>query len=468
MATSVEIEHISSLVQRLLPVSQTARGDLIRAEDWNLVVSALIEFAQALIALAPGTMPPHDHLEQVKLEWLEPKMKTLVERGPLADPAELARLAANERAVADLRAQLDGASGDVSQLRLHLTELAGRDLDRASQLQTVDLKVNGVSDARDDVAALRTSLASLQDNMNVAVSVGQKLTVNGQPVDMKAVSDRLKALEGFRDGLRSPTGALLDAGALANQLKQATSGLVTRTDLDTALTQRPAVVSPEQLQAIGDRLGASLKADVATSMSQLAGGIKAETDQRLATIDALVGRAVGDALPSVTDTLLGKVRPEIAAAVQTGVTQLTSTFERRVAETLKAAQDDLTARLGQLRTEFGNTLRDQLQKQLAVSLEPIQKSLSDLSGRVQLHETTLGTIGSRVEAVAQGDAAARDQLKTQLTTELNSQIQGLSTRVDARFVAADTAMTKRFGDVNKQFDAINAVRVHVPQPLQPK
>jgi hypothetical protein len=469
MPTSAEIEHISSLVNRLLPLSQTARGELIRAQDWNLVVAALIELAQSLIAFAPDAVPPHDHLEQVKLEWLEPKMKTLVQRGALADPSELGRLAMNERAVADLRGQVDGTGGDVHQLRLELTQLAGRDLDRDAQLQTVNLKLNGFTDARDDVVALRASLSSLQDNVNVAVSVGQHLTVDGQPVDMKVLSDRLRALEGFRDGLRSASGAPLDASALTNQIKQATTSLVTRTDLETALAHRPAVVSPEQLQGLGDRLSASLKADVTTTINQLGDGIRAQTDQRFATIDALVGRAVGDALPSLADTLLGKVRPEITAALQTGVTQLQATFEKRLADTLQAAQNDLTSKLGDLRIEFGNSLRDQLSKQLAVSLEPVQKSLDDLSLRVKrngdtiaVHETALGTVQQRVEAVAQADATARDQVKAEVTRELTSQTQALTTRLDARFASADAAMTKSFGDLTKRVDDLN-IRVRRPQ-----
>lgn len=439
MATSADIEHISQLVNRLLPLTQIARGDLIRAQDWNLLAGALIDLAHALIALAPDAVPPHAHLEQVKLDWLDPQLRTLLQRGALADPAELARLAAAERAVTDLRGQVDGTGGDVRQLRLELTDLAGRDLDRNAQLQSVKLALNGLGDSKDDLAALRASLAALQDGVNTAVSVGQHLTVDGKPADLQAMSDRLHAVEGFRDGLRAAGGTPLDAAALANQIKQATVDLVTRADLEVILKQRTAVISPDQLQAIKDQLSASLKVDVTAQVTQLATAIKAETDQRLAGIDVVVGRAVGDALPSMTDAVLGKIRPEIAAAVQTGVTQLQAAFDKRIADTVQAARDDLTARLGDLRLELDRTVRDQLQRQLAVSLEPIQKSIADLSVRIDRHDvviaghdTAIAAVGQRVAAVSHDEAAARDQLKAELTRsvgDITRRVDDLNTRV---------------------------------------
>ena len=67
MPTVAELERLQALVGQLVPLAETQRGELIRAQDWNTVVGALIEVARAtLSADATETVPPHEHPDQVR------------------------------------------------------------------------------------------------------------------------------------------------------------------------------------------------------------------------------------------------------------------------------------------------------------------------------------------------------------------------------------------------------------------
>src|SRR5262245_1523945 len=94
MPTVAELERLRALVERLTPLTQIQRGDLIRAQDWNDVVSALLDVARATLAdnAADAPVSAHEHPDQVKMSWLEPSLRALIERGPLSDPAATGKL----------------------------------------------------------------------------------------------------------------------------------------------------------------------------------------------------------------------------------------------------------------------------------------------------------------------------------------------------------------------------------------
>ena len=94
MPTVAELERLRALIERLIPLARAQRGELIRAQDWNEVVGAVIEVARAAYAESDheAGIPPHEHPDQVKISWLEPALRALIERGPLADPAAAGKL----------------------------------------------------------------------------------------------------------------------------------------------------------------------------------------------------------------------------------------------------------------------------------------------------------------------------------------------------------------------------------------
>ena len=74
MPTVAQLDRLKALVDRLTPLTQIQRGELIRAQDWNDVVGTLLEVARAVLAdeVTPQTVPPHEHPDQVKTSLARP------------------------------------------------------------------------------------------------------------------------------------------------------------------------------------------------------------------------------------------------------------------------------------------------------------------------------------------------------------------------------------------------------------
>ncbi len=451
MPTVAELERLEALAARLTPLASRTRGELILAEDWNVVVGALIEVARAVLAEErEGLVPPHDHPDQVGTGWLDPNLRALLERGPMADPAAMARLSELERRLGNLRSRIDEMNEGVKEARDRVTDVATRDLTRQADITSVRRMVEGLSDSRDDVRGLRETLRSIQENVRLAVEVGSGLQVDGEPVDMEAWTGRLRELESFRERLRTPSGELLDAGALENRLTELTNTLVTEDELDAALESRPGRILPEQLEALEEKLRAALISDFETSMNRLADEIRTETSQRLAEVDALVARAVSDALPDVEKSVLSTVRPEISAAVQGGLEQSQAFFEKALAETEAELREEFGQQIGDVQRSIGASVQAELDRQLPAQLDPIRSEVASLSKRVGQNEATLAKhdqilrdLTRDVAAVPQNAAIARGELEQKLLSELNASEEALRAELELGIQAADEAITER-------------------------
>src|SRR5688572_18648228 len=176
MPTVAELERLEALVGLLAPLTQVQRGELIRADNWNTVVGALIEVARAVLAeTREDALPVHEHAEQVSIGWLDPRLRTLLERGPISDPAIVSRIEEIDRAMWRVSHRVDHVDEDLTEIRNRVAEVSTRDLTRQSDVTAVRRSVEGLSNAKEDVLALRETLRSLQTDVRVAVEVGSRL-----------------------------------------------------------------------------------------------------------------------------------------------------------------------------------------------------------------------------------------------------------------------------------------------------
>jgi hypothetical protein len=447
---ATDTDKLQGVITRLTPLSAVVSGDLIRAQDWNALVAALVDVARAVLAEVPTSVPAHDHLGQVKNTWLDPALSTVIQRGPLAEPDTVARLGAAERAVASVDVRVKSVGDELGQLRLRLNEVSARDLDRASQVSSLGLRLSGVQDAHADIDNLRTTLASVQDAVGRALAVAQQLTVNGQPIDLGAFNQRLGDLEHFREGLREADGNLLDSARLHQDLQQATASFATADQVAAAVAAHTATVAPADIQKISDGIRAQVRADVDQRVTQLGDAIRADTTTQLAGIDASVARAISDALPSFTDAALAKVRPELSSAIAAANSDLQQLIERRVNETSAALSATFDGRLGDLQRSLPGAVTTEINKQLVAALDPLQKSLTDLTAKatqlrsdLTAQSTTVATLGQRVETVANADTTARAALETSLRSLIAERITTVTTQIDTRVTALDTTVNQR-------------------------
>lgn len=90
----------------------------------------------------------------------------------------------------------------------------------------------------DDLLLLRRQLESVSNDVKRAVSAADRLTVNGELVDIGGLVTKVAAVEKLRDALTLPPGEILTANRLEQRLTELTNTLVTERELDDALRNR--------------------------------------------------------------------------------------------------------------------------------------------------------------------------------------------------------------------------------------
>lgn len=451
MPTVPELQQLAGLVKQLAPLANKERGELIRAQEWNTLVGAVIEVAGAVLARdKQNVVPPHEHVEQVTLAWLDPRLRALVERGPLTDPAAVSRVTQIEQRVTGFSNRIEELNGSLQQVKDNVTKVSANDLKRESDITTVQRTMGGLADSRQEVLAVRETLQSVQRDVQAAIKVGSNLTINGQPANLQALADRVNGVERLTTGLTSPTGQVFTAAGLEQRLTQLTNTVVTQEQLDNTLRTRPVQISPEQIQAVQDKVKSDLKTDFDTAATKLGSDIRNETTQRLAQVDSLISRSVSDALPAVKDAVLGTIRPEITAAVGKSAAESQAFTEKRVNETSSALLANVGKQITDTQASITPAVKAEFDRQVPATLGAIQTDLASLKGRLGAtegrltdDEARLTAVGSRAEVIAREAATGQTQVKQELTSEMDRRDQQRTADLNTRFTQVDAAILQK-------------------------
>jgi hypothetical protein len=456
------------LTDRLSPIAQRGQGELIRAQEWNTLIGAVVEIARVVLAEDRQTSPaPHEHPDQVTDGWLEPKLRALIERGPLSDPAAITRLQSLEQRVERLSSRVEEIAGHISNVRDRVTEVASHDLIRQADITNVRRVVEGLDDSRESVRELRESLRSIQKDVTTAVSIGQRFIVDGEPIDVQGLLGRIDGLEEFRERLRAPNGELFDAKGFENRLTELTNTLVTQQQLDTALGAVRRKISPEELAALENSLRTNLTEQVNSSLTNLGNEIRAETNARFSQVDGLVSRAVSDALPNLTASLLNTIRPEVNAAVENGVRQSQARFDRQLSELSAGLSVDYNQKISDVRLGVEVAVRTEFANQLPAVITPIQTRVDTLARlvepmavRLDAAEANVAKTTTRVEEVRrellERDVAVRNDLLLEIDKRDTNRGLDIATRFAQFDQVVDRKLATALTDVRR--DIVEDVR----------
>ena len=437
MPTAVELERLKVLAERLEPLARAAPGELILAESWNTLVGVVGELARALLAQdRAAELPAHEHVDQVSLGWLEPSLRALIQRGPLADPVAETRLADIKRRVDRLGQRHEGLDEAVGELRGSLDGVATRDLVREAQLTLTQRTLESQAGTVDDVGALRETLGSVQSDVRAALDIGRRLTVDGQAFDAAALVERVGAVEALRDRLRLPDGELLDASALERRLTELTTTLVTETELDEALARRRVIVDPDVLAGVEERLRLTVAGDAEAAAQRATDRLQADLTTRLAGVDEQVQRAVSDAAGGLREEL-GQSQ---GLALQDAVERLREQTENLLSDRTSVLAGELRAEL--LATEertrdFATTTAKELSLaaaqdvagRLGTRIDDVDAITSKLSDQQTELSRELVASAARIEQVAVQESSARDAQIAALRREQSAEFSRLDTRV---------------------------------------
>lgn len=450
MPTVADLERLKALTERLTPLGSAAQGELIRAEDWNTLVGAVGELARVILAEdRQATVPPHEHADQVTAGWLDPRLRALVERGPLSDPSAEARLQALEQRVDRLAARIEGLFGSVGEVRDRVTEVTTRDLVRQAEVIEVRRSVEGLSDGRESVRELRTTLGALQRDVATAVTVGQRLTVEGQPIDFNDVFARLARADELRDRLTAPDGSLFDARTLENRLTTLTNTLVTQETLDRAL-EGVRQIPPEDLAVIEGNLRNQLLEQVNVSVATFGDQLRAETNLRFAEADTRTDARIADAVPNITTSVLNTIRPEFAASLQGTRGELEGLIGERVEAVSSSLKRDYTEQIEGLRGNIGERVGAELDVRLADRLQGfttrlgrLEETVRPMSDRIQRLERDVEVIRGRNDLISAEIDLAGGRLRGELLAEMDRRDQLQAVQFERQLTELDVQIGQR-------------------------
>lgn len=448
MATVADLQRLKALTDRLNPISKANQGEVIRAEDWNTLVSAVVDIAQTVLAEDREIIPaPHEHNDQVTVAWLDPRLRALIERGPLNEPAAIARLSALENRVERLATRIEEVASHIDDVRDNVTQVATRDLTRQTDIVNLRRVVEGQGDSRKDVLDLRETLGVLKNDLSVAANVRQLLTVNGAVVDMSDVVKRLNQADQLRESLRAPDGEVFNAQAFENRLTELTNTLVTQDTLDSALDTVRRDISPAELGAIEGRLRTDVLAQVNTSVLTATNAIREENNVRFNEFDGLISTRVNDAVPNIITATRNTLTPEFNALITKSENKTNILIEQGLADTQNTLRTDYTGQIADLNSGINQTITTQINTRLSAQLDPMLGRITTIEGRftplekrLSTIEIDLGNTKGSIDKLTLNDTALRNDLLLEM--DRRDQVQG--TDFTNRLNTLDTTLTNRF------------------------
>jgi predicted flap endonuclease-1-like 5' DNA nuclease len=425
MTTVAALERLAALNERLVPLADMRQGTLIRADDWNLLTGAVIELARVLLAESSGTIvAEHEHVEEVDVGWLTPKLRALIEQGGLSDPVVNRRLTTFERDNEKLKAQLALLQEELGKVRVNLNDVKISDIGRTADFTILRRKFEAQSDARDEVLDLRTTLGTIQENIDQALELGDRIRVNGELPNFDELFGRVSNLEQLRERLTNPDGTMLDARTLQIQLAELQSKFITQEQLDDALRD----VRTRPPQDLIDQLTADLRtfteAQLATAITQQ----RAELDQRY-----------------VQQDLLGQQLGILANELRSEQTTQFDTFRRELIQRFVAA-DELNQRLAEFANSQQTVISESISKQLDARMDELNATLEQRFVTSARLNNQLALFGD--ELTGQITKSVQGSIKEQVAIIFDEQ-------ASSRFISNEE-FQKRMRDIQAQIDELRA------------
>ncbi|GAA2152640.1 hypothetical protein FHX52_0802 [Humibacillus xanthopallidus] len=443
MPTAAEIERLDALIGRLVPLSSKQRGELIAADDWNLLVGALIEVGRAALGArgADEAVPPHEHPDQVGIGWLDPRVRQLVTGGGVKDPAVETEFLKIRRDITTLTTRVDRVGTDVDQSRVRIDEVATNDLVRESLLNTLNRKVLGAADDRGDIADLRGTLRTLRTEVGRAVEVGARLERDGEPIDVPGMVDRLVAVEVLRDRLTRPDGELLDASALEIRLGKLQSGLVTQDELTNAIddVRHDLPTGGIETAPILDAARLAGRESAADAVDTLGSGLRSELSSRFANLGPVVATAVAEATQSLRADVLAAARSDLDSALSAVDASIRADVTGLVEERISRTGSVIDQRLAGLPALIDAQVTKQVEGRLASSLasvtgwlDRLQRDVAVLSEQTKANRDAISGVDLRLETARRTDSAERARTRS----ELLERIAGVEAQIPTRVATA--------------------------------
>lgn len=457
MPTIENLERLEGLVKTLTPLAKKQRGELIEAAQWNQLVDGVLEVARASLAQAvEETVPQHTHTDMVGLEWLTPKLRSLVSEGSLSDPASQSALAKLERKIDRLAARMDDLADKMGRLQADLSGVQTKDIVRQNEVTALGRKIDGVRDSRDDVAQLRTSLNTIASDVQTAVAAVGSLTSGGQLIDVAALVGRVDQLDGIRDALTTPAGNILSAAEYERRLEELRAQLVTEDELRGSLDGLREEFGGFDTDAILGQLRATSRTEVDAAIASFRNQNNAELDRRFAAQDAAVDTRVQAAIGDITTTILDDARAQWEPALTDGLRGLETTITSLETMRDTATRNALTQELTRVEGSIAARAESAASAVVDAAIADVQAGLAANNTRLAAAEAqasanarAIADNATRLETTRRNLAAADARIEQDLGARITDLSASIDPRLDTRLDTLRSGLREDLrGDLN--------------------
>ena len=376
MATPAELVRLDALITRLTPLSQAARGELVRADDWNTIVLAIVELARAVYAEAELVdVPPHHHFDEVSLAWLDKQLRTLVSGGALKDPVQEGKLNSVERKITQLNSNLSLREEDINQVLAELDRMTTRELARENQVQSLDRQVSGLRNASDEVGEMRLTLDGITQQIATVQTIADQLRQpNGQIIDVALLQTQVNELNTLREQLRDANGDVLTGINIDQKIAQALNTLVTEEDLTQSLDERLAGLDVQLTNNLEVQIANAVNQSISGTLDDFRNQILSDNTRLFENLDATISQTVADQIPALSQSLSTMLENQINSRFS----QLQTDILAQVDERTTTIREDLLNANSRLREDINEELRTQLEDMRGRQQVVIDDSLSTL------------------------------------------------------------------------------------------
>lgn len=507
MATTLQLERIATLVDKLNPVANKQRGMRIEAGEWNVLIDVLRGILQVDRTQEDSTQSSlaqsfaaidHVHLGQIDITWLDADLQAQL-GGQQSQGSVLTRTALGEatQKINSLGTEVARLSTLAETHQLLLDRASVDAADRSKVLSQFDARFAGVENLRTLVGAVSNDVNGLRGNLDTVLQLRTSLSdANGNPIDVAQLKTQIGDLQTLRDNLKGVDGNLLrmrdievrlneigdaagvgGAGGLDQRIATATGQLkeqlnALQDERDGALQQAltDGITSSEgrlrnELNATVDARAQTLEQNLNTRIGDSETRTNASMDARIAKSAESVGKTANDNAVTLIDKRLAGVPEQVRATTAEMITALRTDLSTQISANVNAALD---TRFKGLQTQVDTRLvsiegrvadfEKRIPSLVASGIDTLRADLANqISEQVKINTEALrGDLQNVISEQIKGNLAeVQTQLDTHISDSVNARLAGLDEIVAKSVATATRDLPQKIGaEVKTQIDAL--------------
>jgi hypothetical protein len=507
MATTLQLERIATLVDKLNPVANKQRGMRIEAGEWNVLIDVLRGILQVDRTQEDSTQSSlaqsfaaidHVHLGQIDITWLDADLQAQL-GGQQSQGSVLTRTALGEatQKINSLGTEVARLSTLAETHQLLLDRASVDAADRSKVLSQFDARFAGVENLRTLVGAVSNDVNGLRGNLDTVLQLRTSLSdANGNPIDVAQLKTQIGDLQTLRDNLKGVDGNLLrmrdievrlneigdaagvgGAGGLDQRIATATGQLkeqlnALQDERDGALQQAltDGITSSEgrlrnELNATVDARAQTLEQNLNTRIGDSETRTNASMDARIAKSAESVGKTANDNAVTLIDKRLAGVPEQVRATTAEMITALRTDLSTQISANVNAALD---TRFKGLQTQVDTRLvsiegrvadfEKRIPSLVASGIDTLRADLANqISDQVKINTEALrGDLQNVISEQIKGNLAeVQTQLDTHISDSVNARLAGLDEIVAKSVATATRDLPQKIGaEVKTQIDAL--------------